>query len=149
MRARLTPPRTMVRVTMRGKIAPMPRLWLPRIGALVLSLVGACGSDARSTSSSSGSSSEPPPPPQTEAERAGAEVRDAQARVEQLQRDLVTFDARLNVAVNAVIDAQTDAARADGKERLERLRRDRAQLDLQLAQAKRAVCVADPTLDCK
>jgi hypothetical protein len=50
--------------------------------------------------------------------------------------------------VTAVIDAQTDAARADAKDRLERLRRDRAQLELQLAQAKRAFCVSDP-IACK
>ena len=113
------------------------------IRALVLAVVCACGSDARSTS-------EPPPAPPTEAERVASEARDARARVEQVQRDMTAFDARLTAAVTAVVDAQSDAARVDAKDRLERLRRDRAQLELQLAQAKRAACVADPAaLDCK
>jgi len=117
------------------------------IRVLLLAMLCACGSDARSTSSgSAGSSAEPASPPQTEADRLAAELRDARAKVEQLQRDLTAFDARLADAVTAVIDAQTDVSRADAKDRLERLRRDRAQLELQLAQAKRAVCVADPAM---
>ncbi len=107
--------------------------------ALVLALVCACGSDARSTSGSS-----PETAPLTEADRVATEARDARAHVEQLQRDLTAFDARLTAAVTAVIDAQTEIARTDAKDRVERLRRERAQVELQLAQAKRAVCVADP-----
>lgn len=107
----------------------------------MVALVCACGSYARSTASSS----DPSPAPQTAAERATAEVREANARVEQLQRDLTAFDVRLAAATTAVVDATTDAGRADAKDRLERLRRDRAQLELQLAQARRAVCVSDPS----
>jgi hypothetical protein len=112
------------------------------IGAVILSFVCACGSDARSTSSS-----DPPaaPVPQTEAERGAAEAREATARVEQLERDLAAVDARLTAATNAVVDATTDTARADAKDRLVRLRRDRAQLEQQLAQAKRARCLTEPT----
>lgn len=108
--------------------------------ALVLAFVCACGSDARSTSESSSETA-----PLTEADRIAAEARAAREHVEQLQRDLTAFDARLTAAVTAVVDAQTEIARVDAKDRVERLRRDRAQVELQLAQAKRAVCVANPT----
>ncbi len=84
--------------------------------ACVLVLLCACGSDARSTSSP------PEEVPQTEA-------RDAQVRIERLQKDL------------AALDEQIAAASQD---RVPLLRRDRAQLDQQLAQARKAYCVTEP-----
>lgn len=100
--------------------------------------LGACGSDARST----GADPAPAPPP---AERAPTEASQDRQRVEQLQRDLAALDARLTAATNAVVDATTDAERADAKARLELVRRDRAQVEKQLAQALRAWCVSEPT----
>jgi len=104
---------------------------------VILSGLAACGSDARSTGAD-------PAPSPTPAERAPTEASQDRQRVEQLQRDLAAFDARLAAATNAVVDATTDAERADAKARLELVRRDRGQVEKQLAQARRAWCVSEP-----
>lgn len=107
------------------------------IRGLVLTALVACGSDARSTGAD--------PAPEPQAERAPTEASEDRQRVEQLQRDLAALDTRLSAATAAVVDATTDAERADAKARLSLVRRDREQLEKQLAQARRAWCVSEPS----
>ncbi len=74
-----------------------------------------------------------------EAEKLAA---DAQERVEKLQHDLEDMDKKVGIAVDSVVAAQDDAARASAKGQLERLRKEKAAMEQRIAEAKSAAALA-------
>jgi len=74
------------------------------------------------------------------AERQMAEAlkqaREAQEIVEQLQKDMESLSAKVDIAVNALASAQNQADRDNAKAKLDELRKERAEIDARMAEAR-------------
>jgi hypothetical protein len=128
-------------------------LWL-------LVLVSACGgkdpAPAQPHNEAAGSAApaatSPPPADDPAAARARAELEARQAalaaneameRVRTIELDLDAFNAKVNAAVDAVVNAQNDADRAAAKARLDGLRTEKLDLEQRVAAAKAAAAKAE------
>lgn len=65
---------------------------------------------------------------------------EAQATVEKLQSALADLDRRVDAAIDNVIAAQSDTARADARSELAKLRAEAAALQQAIANAKAVMC---------
>ncbi len=68
--------------------------------------------------------------------KAQKDAAKAQASITALQEELAAFDVRVNAAVSAVVDAQTQADRDAATAKLAALRKEKLELEARLAQAK-------------
>ncbi len=73
---------------------------------------------------------------QADADRATANADEARKKVEALQGEMTALDATVNIAVDAVANAQNQADRDAAKAKLDKLRKQKAELEGRLAQAK-------------
>jgi hypothetical protein len=73
---------------------------------------------------------------QADADRASSNADEARKKVDALQAEMTALDATVNVAVDAVANAQTDADRKAAKAKLDQLRKQKAELEGRLSQAK-------------
>lgn len=75
---------------------------------------------------------------QIDKDKAIKAAEEAQKKVDELTRDLADQDRKVQVAVDDVVKAQSDADRATAKANLDRLRQEKADYERRLAEARAA-----------
>ncbi len=110
--------------------------------AIAFVLLAACAADPPAPQAPVANQSppaQPGPTPQQEADEAIKVAREAQARLDQIARDLAALDTKLADLAAQIDKAQSDATRSAASARLDELLREQAEAFRRLRDAKDAV----------